>query len=438
MPRFKRIFTIVMDAMGIGDAPDADKFDNVGANTLRSIASYYADNLKRPLAIPHLQSIGLANTTGDLPGLPPVAGPLGAFGRMIITSNGNDSIDGHWEMMNLPVRFDMAHFPEGFPSHIVKALEDFSGRRMLVNKAYSGTEVIKDYGEQAMREGALILYTSGDSVLQLAAHTDVVPLEELYRICAYARTLINGPEIVMGRVIARPFAGRSADTFRRTDDRRDYGLVPLEKTVLDNLSEAGLNVLAIGKIYDLFSGKGITKSWHNESNMDGMDHVSEALGIDFCGLCFANLVDFDMLYGHRRDPDGEGKALMELDERLGEVMNHMNNDDLLILTADHGNDPCYKGTDHTREMVPLLAWTPSMNARSQTRENKHLGSDSFRMPDSSILNSDRGTHHTKGLVARSNKDLGTRETAADVGATILENFGLHVPTSGTSFLHNLM
>lgn len=392
--RYKRVFTIVLDAMGVGEAPDAAKFDNEGADTLGSIARHFDGHL----SIPNLEALGLGNIRAHdpLPGVPPVADPLGCYGRMTITSNGNDSIDGHWEMMDLPVRFDMAHYPDGFPQWLVDDLEEFSGRPMLVNRAYSGTEVIRDYGEQAMAEGAVILYTSGDSVLQLAANTAVVPLEELYRLCEHARSLVNGPEIVMGRVIARPFVGETAETFTRTSDRHDYGLAPTAPTVLDRLSEAGLDVLTVGKTWDLFSGKGIAKAWHNESNMDGMDHVDEAMTIDFTGLCFVNLVDFDTVYGHRRDPQGEGEALMDFDRRLGTVLSNLREDDLLMICADHGNDPCYKGTDHTRELVPLLVCSPSM---------AHPGTD-----------------------------LGVRATAADLGATILDNFSVEGPRHGTSFL----
>lgn len=393
-PRYRRIFVIVLDAMGVGEAPDSAAFDDAGADTLGSIARTYGGSL----AVPNLASLGLGNIRADdpLPGVPPAEHPRGCYGRMTVTSNGNDSIDGHWEMMGLPVRFDMGHYPDGFPRWLVDDLEAFSGRRMLVNRAYSGTEVIRDHGEQAVEEGAVILYTSGDSVLQLAAHTGVVPLDELYRLCEHARGLVNGPEVVMGRVIARPFVGDDADSFSRTSERRDYGLAPTGPTDMDRLVEAGFDVLAIGKIGDLFSGRGITRSWHNESNMDGMDHVDEAVASDFRGLCLVNLVDFDTVYGHRRDPVGEGRALMDFDARLGRVMAAMGPDDLLMICADHGNDPCYKGTDHTRELVPLLAFSPSMSGPG--------------------------------------RDLGTRPTAADLGATVLDNFGVEGTGEGTSFL----
>lgn len=392
--RYKRVFVIVLDAMGTGEAPDSAAFDNAGADTLGSIARFY----KGDLAVPNLESIGLGNirAADPLPGVRARQRPLGCFGKMTVTSNGNDSIDGHWEMMGLPVRFDMGHCPDGFPQWLVRDLEEFSGRPMLVNRAYSGTDVIRDYGEQAVKQGAVILYTSGDSVLQLAAHTDVVPLEELYGLCEHARSLVNGPELVMGRVIARPFVGEDAASYARTSDRRDFGLAPTGRTDLDRLKDAGFDVLAIGKTCDLFSGQGITRGWHNESNTDGMDHVDEAMGIDFCGLCFVNLVDFDTVYGHRRDPAGEGRALMDFDGRLGSVMAAMGADDLLMICADHGNDPCYKGTDHTRELVPLLVYSPS--------------------------------------IVDPGGDLGLRPTVSDLGATVLDNFGVEQSGEGTSFL----
>lgn len=392
--RYKRVFAIALDSIGIGEAPDAAKFDDVGADTLGHIGRFFNGALK----LPNMQRLGLGNIRADDPidGVPPIADPIGAYGKMTITSWGNDSLDGHWEMMCLPVRFTMATFPDGFPQSIVDALEKFSGRKVIVNKPYSGTEVIRDYGEHQMATGDLILYTSGDSVLQIAAHEDVIPLDELYRICAYARTLINGPDIVMGRVIARPYVGPDKDHFTRTSNRHDYGLEPVAKTVLDYLHEAGYDVLAVGKTNDIFSGHGIDRGWRNKSNMDGMDHVDEAMGIDFTGLCFANLVDFDAMYGHRRNAQGDGDALMDFDRRLGTVLDAMKEDDLLMITADHGNDPTYKGTDHTREFVPILAYSPSM---------AHPGTD-----------------------------LGVRKTASDMGATILDNFNVEGNGEGTSFL----
>ena len=395
--RYKRVLAIALDSIGIGEAPDAARFDDLGADTLGHIGAFFDGSLH----LPNLARIGLGNIREDDPimGVPPAERPVGCYGKMTITSHGNDSLDGHWEMMCLPVRFEMATFPEGFPQSIVDALETFSGRKVIVNKPYSGTDVIRDYGERQMATGDLILYTSGDSVLQIAAHEDVIPLEELYRICAYARTLINGPDIVMGRVIARPYVGEDKAHFTRTANRHDYGLEPIRPTVLDFLDRAGYDVLAVGKTNDIFSGHGIHKGWRNRSNMDGMDHVEEAMASDFTGLCFANLVDFDAMYGHRRNAQGDGEALMAFDERLGAVMDAMHDDDLLLITADHGNDPTYKGTDHTREYVPILAYSPGM--------------------------------------AEPGRSLGIRDTACDMGATILDNFHVEGNGEGTSFLDRI-
>ena len=401
---YKRVLTIALDSIGIGEAPDAARFDDVGADTLGHIGEFFDGGLH----LPNLARIGLGNIRDIDPAVPPIKGvpaadpAEGCFGKMTITSHGNDSLDGHWEMMCLPVRFEMATFPDGFPQSIVDALERFSGRKVIVNKPYSGTEVIHDYGEHQMATGDLIVYTSGDSVLQIAAHEDVIPLAELYRICEYARTLINGPEITMGRVIARPYVGPDKDHFQRTANRHDYGLVPTAPTALDFLNEAGYDVISVGKTYDLFCGHGFQTHYHNESNSDGMDHVDEVMAGDWCGLCFTNLVDFDAVYGHRRNPEGDGLALEDFDRRLGTVMGNMREDDLVLVTADHGNDPCYTGTDHTRELVPLLAWSPSMAAA--------------------------GTAGT---------DLGLRPTCSDLGATILDNFGVAGNGEGTSFLSAL-
>ena len=401
-PRYRRILAIVIDSIGTGDAPDAAKYNSEGADTLGHMAQWFVDNMGRPLHLPTMARLGLGNLRAPdkpLAGIAPAEAPAGAFGRMRITSFGNDSLDGHWEMMCLPARFRVDYFPQGFPESLLDKIRAFSGRGILCNKPYSGTQVIHDYGEEQMRTGDLIVYTSGDSVLQIAAHEDVIPLEELYRICEYARTLINGPEITMGRVIARPYVGPDKDHFTRTANRHDYGLVPTGPTVVDFLHDAGFDTIAVGKTFDLLCGHGFGPHYHNESNTDGMDHVDEVMAQDWRGLCFTNLVDFDAIYGHRRNPEGDGLALEEFDERLGQVMARMRDDDLVLVTADHGNDPTYTGTDHTRELVPLLAWSPSMTAAT-------------------------------GAGA----DLGLRATASDLGATILENFGVTGNGEGTSFL----
>ena len=388
---YKRVFVIVMDSVGTGAAHDAAKFDDVGSDTLGHVGEYYKGALK----LPNLGKLGNSNLR-DTPieGVLVADPAIGDYGKMEEISAGKDSMDGHWEMMGLPVMKPLSTFPNGFPQEIVDKLEKFSGRKVIVNKPYSGTEVIHDYGERQMETGELILYTSGDSVMQIAAHEDVIPVEELYKICEYARTLVNGPEYTVGRIIARPYVGPDKDHFTRTANRHDFSLKPIGETDMDRLRAAGYDVIGVGKINDIFSGEGIDKGYHNESNMDGMDHVDEVMKQDFTGFCFTNLVDFDAMYGHRRNPKGFGQALMDFDKRLGKVLDEMKPDDLLMVTADHGNDPGFKGTDHTRENVPLLVYSPSMN--------------------------------------KPNQSLGLRKTFSDLGATILENFNVE-PVKGTSF-----
>ena len=380
-----------MDSVGTGAAHDAAKFDDVGSDTLGHVGEYYKGALK----LPNLGKLGISNLR-DTPieGVLVADPAIGDYGKMEEISAGKDSMDGHWEMMGLPVMKPLSTFPNGFPQEIVDKLEKFSGRKVIVNKPYSGTEVIHDYGERQMETGELILYTSGDSVMQIAAHEDVIPVEELYKICEYARTLVNGPEYTVGRIIARPYVGPDKDHFTRTANRHDFSLKPIGETDMDRLRAAGYDVIGVGKINDIFSGEGIDKGYHNESNMDGMDHVDEVMKQDFTGFCFTNLVDFDAMYGHRRNPKGFGQALMDFDKRLGKVLDEMKPDDLLMVTADHGNDPGFKGTDHTRENVPLLVYSPSMN--------------------------------------KPNQSLGLRKTFSDLGATILENFNVE-PVKGTSF-----
>ena len=388
---YKRVFVIVMDSVGTGAAHDAAKFDDVGSDTLGHVGEYYKGALK----LPNFGKLGISNLR-DTPieGVPVADPAIGDYGKMEEISAGKDSMDGHWEMMGLPVMKPLSTFPNGFPQEIVDKLEKFSGRKVIVNKPYSGTEVIHDYGERQMETGELILYTSGDSVMQIAAHEDVIPVEELYKICEYARTIVNGPEYTVGRIIARPYVGPDKDHFTRTANRHDFSLKPIGETDMDRLRAAGYDVIGVGKINDIFSGEGIDKGYHNESNMDGMDHVDEVMKQDFTGFCFTNLVDFDAMYGHRRNPKGFGQALMDFDKRLGNVLDEMKPDDLLMITADHGNDPGFKGTDHTRENVPLLVYSPSMN--------------------------------------KPNQSLGVRKTFSDLGATILENFNVE-PVKGTSF-----
>lgn len=393
--KYKRIFGIVLDSVGTGAAPDAAKFGDVGSDTLGHVGEYYAGKL----AIPNLQKLGIANLRDQpIQGVAPVDAPLGYYGKMQEVSAGKDSMDGHWEMMGLPVDHALSLFPNGFPQDLLDKITEFSGRKCIVNTPYSGTDVIHDYGEEQMQSGDLIVYTSGDSVFQIAPHENVIPLAELYKICEYTRGLVNEPPYVIGRVIARPYVGPDKDHFTRTANRRDFTLEPTGKTDLDRLSEANIDVIGIGKINDIFSGHGIKTGYHNESNMDGMDHVMTVMDQDFTGFAFTNLVDFDAMYGHRRNPKGFGQALMDFDQRLGEVMANMKDDDLLMLTADHGNDPGFKGTDHTREFVPLLAYSPSFTQTGQS--------------------------------------LGTRSPFSDFGATVLDNFGLQ-SGAGSSFLAEL-
>jgi phosphopentomutase len=388
---YKRVFVIVLDSVGTGMAQDAAKFDDVGADTLGHIGEYYQGKLQ----LPNLGKMGLSNLR-DTPitGVPVATPAIGDYGRMAEVSAGKDSMNGHWEMMGLPLEKPLNTFPDGFPQELIDKIAKFAGRKVIVNKPYSGTQVIHDYGERQMKTGELILYTSGDSVMQIAAHEEVIPVEELYKICEYARTLLNGPEYLVGRVIARPYVGPDRDHFVRTANRHDFSLAPTGETDLERLQEAGYEVIGIGKINDIFSGKGVDKGFHNESNADGMDHLDKVMQEDFNGFCFANLVDFDAKYGHRRNPEGFGKELMAFDQRLGRVLDEMRPNDLLMITADHGNDPCFRGTDHTRENVPLLVYSPTMN--------------------------------------QSNQSLGVRKTFADLGATILDNFNV-AAKKGTSF-----
>ena len=379
--RFKRVFTLVLDSVGIGAAKDAAKFDDEGSDTLGHITSYWNGELK----LPNLTALGLGNIRADSPltGVLPVEAPLAYYGKMQEISAGKDSMDGHWEMMGLPVTEPLGFFPNGFPEPLIKAIEEFSGRKVIVNRPISGTEVIVKYGEEQLETGALIVYTSGDSVL--------------YRICKYVRE-ITIDEYHIGRIIARPYVGKDKSEFKRTSDRHDFTLVPPKDTVLDMLGQAGFEVIGVGKTNDIFSGKGIATRIHTESNDDGMTKTIEVAQTDFTGLCFTNLVDFDAMYGHRRDLEGYGKALAAFDERLGELLQNLQVNDLLLITADHGNDPGFKGTDHTREYVPLLAYSPSLSKGSS---------------------------------------LGIRETYADLGATILDNFELPNKTDGKSFLADL-
>jgi phosphopentomutase len=390
--RFKRIHIIVLDSVGIGEATDAANYNDEGCDTLGHTAE-----AMNGLNVPNLTKLGLSNIRPERPiqGVPIQEKPLAYYTKMHEVSAGKDSMDGHWEMMGLPVRTPLHTFPNGFPDELIQKIESFSGRKVLWNKPASGTEIIKKFGERQLKTGELIVYTSGDSVLQIAAHEHVIPLEELYKICEYARKLTIDEPYHLGRVIARPYVGNSADTFERTANRRDLTLVPPEKTVLNFLNDAGLDTLAVGKINDIFSGKGIKEGWHTVSNEDGMERFTALLDRDFHGLSFTNLVDFDAKYGHRREPVLFGKALEAFDRQLGEALPKLKKDDLLMITADHGNDPGFRGTDHTREFVPLLVYSPSFSS---------VGA------------------------------FPVRQTFADLGATVADNFAVEMPKTGESFL----
>ncbi|MFD1431596.1 phosphopentomutase [Lacticaseibacillus yichunensis] len=396
MAKFKRVIAIVTDSIGIGEAPDAAKYNDVGADTLGHIGDFF----KGDWALPNWQQLGLGNIRRDAPiqGVEPIADPLGYFGKMYEISAGKDSMDGHWEMMGLPVTEPLGFFPNGFPAELIQKIEAFSGRKVIVNLPYSGTEVIAKYGEQQLKTGDLIVYTSGDSVLQIAANTAVIPLAELYKICEYARSITTDQPYRIGRVIARPYVGDSADTFTRTSDRHDYALMPNAPTDLDRLQAAGVPTYGVGKINDIFSGQGLDDGVHTISNDDGMTQTIKAVTDGRTGFIFTNLVDFDAMYGHRRNAQGDGDALMAFDARLGELLAEMEDDDLLMITSDHGNDPTFRGTDHTREFVPLVVYSPGLPG---------------------------------------NGDLGVRPPFADMGATILDNFGVANDGSGQSFLSEL-
>lgn len=389
---FKRIFLIVLDSVGIGAMPDADQYGDEGAHTLGHIAQY-----RNGLHLPHLARLGLGRIE-PLQGVPVPDHPLGAYGRMQEASVGKDTLTGHWELMGLKLTVPFRTYTEkGFPQELISRFEELTGRKVLGNVAASGTAIIQELGEEHEKTGYWIVYTSQDSVFQIAAHEEVIPLDELYRACEIARQLTMDERFMVGRVIARPFRGKAGE-YVRTANRRDYALKPFGPTVLNFLKDGGYDVIALGKISDIFAGEGITRSVKTQSNMDGVDKLLAVQQEPFCGLCFLNLVDFDSLYGHRRDPEGYALALEAFDRRLPEIMAGLKKDDLLIITADHGNDPTHHGTDHTREYVPLLCYSPS-----------------FR-------------HGT---------DLGLRETFADVGATIAHNFCVTLPKWGKSFLEEL-
>ncbi len=343
----KRVFLIILDSLGIGEAPDAALFGDVGANTLRS--AYNSGKLR----IPNLIKLGLGNIDG-VEYLEKCGTPAAAHARLTEVSAGKDTTIGHWEIAGLVSKSKMPTYPDGFPDEIISAFEDAAGVGVLCNKPYSGTEVIRDYGEEHLRSGKLIVYTSADSVFQIAAHEDIIPPERLYEYCRIARRILSG-EHAVGRVIARPFIGHNGSC-TRTANRRDFSVEPHGRTVLNELAESGRDVIAVGKIEDIFAGSGITEAIHTHSNREGMEISCELLKRDFSGLAFINLVEFDSHYGHRQDAAGYASALTEFDAQLGELIKGMKQEDLLIITADHGCDPSDSSTDHTREYVPFLAF----------------------------------------------------------------------------------
>ncbi len=350
----KRVFLIVLDSLGIGHAPDAKKFSDFGANTLKSLSKselFKLDTLKKLGlgnidTVDYIDDVNLKNTS---------------VARLVELSNGKDTTTGHWEMAGIISEKPFPTYPNGFDEEIINEFQKRTGRKVICNKVYSGTEVIKDYGKEHIKTGALIVYTSADSVFQIAAHEDVVETKQLYEYCKIAREILVGKDAV-GRVIARPFAGDFP--YHRTANRHDFSLDPTGKTMLERLSESGKDVIAVGKIKDIFNSKGITEYVYTKNNADGMAKTDEFLDKDFTGLCFVNLVDFDMVYGHRRDVDGYANALTEFDEWLGKFLEKINKDDCVIITADHGCDPSYSGTDHTRECVPLVIYSKSFCANN--------------------------------------------------------------------------
>lgn len=393
--KYKRIFTIVIDSLGIGAAEDSPLYGDIGVDTFGHIMEAAGG-----LEIPNLERLGLTRlhpvenaVSGDT--------PRGYYMAMREASHGKDTMTGHWEMMGLKIIKPFLTFTDtGFPKELIAALEEKTGRKIIGNKSASGTEILEELGEEEVEKGHLIVYTSADSVLQICGNEETMGLDTLYRYCEIARELTMKDEWKVGRVIARPYTGKKKGEFKRTSNRHDYALKPYGPTVLNALKDAGLDVLAVGKIHDIFAGEGITKAYHSKSSVHGMEQTIELADQDFTGLCFVNLVDFDALWGHRRDPKGYGEELERFDKKLGVLLEKLRMDDLLIITADHGNDPTYTGTDHTREKVPFLAYSPSFREYGPLKET---------------------------------------DTFAVIGATIADNFQTAMPenTIGTSIIKDL-
>lgn len=386
----KRVFLIVLDSYGIGQMSDAADFDDVGCNTLGSIVTSKEYNT------PNMKKLGLFNIEG-VTCKEGIERPIGSYARLAESSKGKDTTIGHWEIAGIISKKPLPTYPHGFPQDVLDEFSKRTGRGVLCNKPYSGTDVIRDYGQRHIETGNLIVYTSADSVFQIAAHQEIVPVEQLYEYCSIARELLQGEHSV-GRVIARPFIGVEG-SFTRTANRHDYSLVPPKKTMMDLLVQRGYHTYGVGKIYDIFAGRGIEHTVRNEDNTDGMNHTFDWQKEDFKGLCFVNLVDFDMLYGHRNDIDGYARAATTFDKQLGQFMEQMQEDDVLMITADHGCDPGFKGTDHSREYVPLLIYGEGIQA---------------------------------GV------DLGTRNTFADIAATVLDLFDIEERLDGTSFAAEIL
>lgn len=395
--KYRRIFTIVIDSFGIGAMDNAADYGDVGCDTFGHIADKVPE-----IKIPNLIRMGLT----QLHPAPVLTSPqpsecIGKYARLNEKSNGKDTMTGHWEMMGLEIKTSFQTFTDtGFPKELIEALEKETGHRVIGNKAASGTEILDELAEEEIKTGAMIVYTSSDSVLQICGNEETFGLDELYRCCKIARELTMKPEWKVGRVIARPYVGKKKGEFKRTANRHDYALKPYGKTAMDALKEAGFDVISIGKIRDIFDGEGITQAIRSKSSVQGMEQTIECLDQDFTGLCFTNLVDFDALWGHRRNPQGYAEELEKFDVLLGQFLEKMKEDDLVIVTADHGNDPTFKGTDHTKERVPFLAYSPSMK--------------------------------TSGKIDDQN-------CFAVIGATIADNFGVAMPegTIGTSILEQL-
>lgn len=387
----KRVVLIVLDSVGIGELPDAALYGDEGSDTLDNISKKLGG-----LKLPNMSALGLGNIEG-VDRIEKVSSPIGAYGRCGEVSPGKDTTTGHWEISGIQLDRAFPTYPEGFPDEVIKEFESLIGTKILANRPASGTAIIQELGDEHVKTGYPIVYTSADSVFQIAAHEDVIPLEKLYEMCTLARNMLKGKHAV-GRVIARPFIGQSGN-YKRTSNRRDFSLKPVKPTVLNYIENAGMDVCAVGKIEDIFSGSGITKAVHTKSNMDGVDKTLEYIKDDTRGIIFTNLVDFDMLYGHRNDAEGYGRALEEFDERLPEIMEAMGKEDVLIITADHGCDPTTSSTDHSREYIPILIY---------------------------------GNNIKHGI------NLGTRRSYSDIGKTIAELLEVEAQISGESFAKEML